>query len=89
MRSIISTYVDEFHLFSVGIVVPDVRQWYMVIFVVIFGGSSASLMRIQFIPMNNRSLYNIHTHTPFCDGLIFVFVCLSEVIRIIIINLII
>ena len=84
MRSINSTYVDEFHLFSVGIVVPDVRQWYMVIFVVIFGGSSASLMRIQFIPMNNRSLYNIHTHTPFCDGLIFV-LFLSEVIRIIII----
>ena len=23
----IYTYVDEFHLFSVGIVVPDVRQW--------------------------------------------------------------
>ena len=83
MRSINSTYVDEFHLFSVGIVVPDVRQWYMVIFVVIFGGSSASLMRIQFIPMNNRSLYNIHTHTPFCDG--FLFVCLSEVIMIIMI----
>ena len=44
MRSINSTYVDEFHLFSVGIVVPDVRQWYMVIFAVMFGGSSASLM---------------------------------------------